>query len=299
VSREWSKSSRWWAPALLVLLLGSVGPIGAWWQKGNDLQPIVCRASYFGIDWVQDAVDNLPKCDGFWERYHEDETTDFFMRYLEAAGGATPERARTHLAPALRERTPERAFEARWGGTLWADITGPVVAGDRFNQFIVRYRTYHGDGKTDDRDFTDGFVTDWRLQVRLTEDRDDDDAVKIYRVNDERRLGTTPNQHYPRLRATEPTKAYTYPTRASDPAGPGRWRAGRPAPALCRTSAPSESKSLWYRTRLGWVDGASFTVEEKEGSDRKCGTLAAQRAVELELERKGQAVHLDAVENPG
>jgi hypothetical protein len=172
-------------------------------------------------------------------------------------------------------------------------LTGKATALDGFNQFEIRYQAFQGDGKTDDIDFPFGSFVEWKLEVRLTQDVEDDYKVKILDILDRREVGYPESVQFPRVEAKQRTQAYTLPTTVADPTGKNDWVVGQWNNALCRTEVPLGSDNYWYRTRLGWVDASAFSIEKlpdgHPGSVRwvdakpsPCPKFAAQRAIELE-----------------
>lgn len=266
---------------MLKALGGVLAILATAWFTTDALQAEVCQASYLDVKPVQMAVSAAPRCDGESERLTAEEANDFFYTYLAVAGGAEPRAAAGLFATSARERNTAEGLEKEWGNVLWAEPTEEAVEGEGFNEFVILYRTYHGDKPHDDHDFADGSITDWKMTVRLVEDVDDDSKVRIKKILAVRDTHIEENQHYPRIRANADTKAYGYyPTPNADPTAI-KWRAGASAPALCWTAVPPRSKNYWFRTRLGWVDGAVFRIEEEWPAKRDCAASAAMRAAEV------------------
>jgi hypothetical protein len=190
----------------------------------------------------------------------------------------------------------DERVEEEWGAVHWAGMAGEATELDGFNRFQVRYETFQGrKGTTDDFDVADGSVTKWQLEVRLTQDLDDDNEMKILKILERRELDIE-RARFPRVTATTRTKAYTYPTQVAEPTGAINWKAGAGGPAYCRTEVPLGSDNYWYRTRLGWVDGSVFTIGKGEVTSRAldslgptalrpCPDFAAERARAMELEQ--------------
>ena len=282
--RDSSTPRHWWAQTTLTAVVGAIGGLAGVWFYTDAPQSTFCP-----------ILDAAPRCVGQWEGYDEAEATDFFVDYLGKAGGAEPYESRNFFVSAQRLGIADEELEADWGAVQWAGMTGQATALPGFNRFEVRYQTFQGrKGTTDDEDVSEGSVTDWKLAVRLTQDEADDNEVKILKRLDWREVDIE-KAHFPRVTATEPTKAYTFPTLVAKPTGAIKWNAGAGGPAFCQIEVPLRSGNYWYRTRLGWVDGSVFTIEKvrtghpRFAEDAKllpCPKFAAQRARELEkLER--------------
>ena len=210
------------------------------------------------------------------------------IKYLGSAGGSNPDQSRGYFLTSVRDTISDDEIEQQWGGVLWAGVIDNAQPLDgKFDRFYLKFRAFSGDGTTDNHDFSDGFVTDWKIQFRMAQDPDDDDDPKIAKILDLRETHVERNQHYPRIRATTDTEAYTLPTTESDPTGAIDWRTGKPAPDLCYTAVPLGSENYWFRTRLGWVNGSDFKIEEEQGLTRECPRVASRRAKAMNASATG------------
>lgn len=274
-----------------------MGGLGTYWFTTDVLQPTLCP-----------IFDAAPKCVGQFERYNEAEATDLFSNYLGEAGGGSPAKSVNYFDTPkpkgvsgtelieLRKQSKDQAVEQaekRWGDVLAAGMTEKATALEDFNWFQVRYQTFQGKkGSTDKNPSSDGSIINWQLAVRLTQDVDDDNEVKILKILEPRPLSSE-KAHFPKITARKATMALKFPTKVSNPTGAYNWPAEGQEFSLCQSAVPSGSDHYWYRTRLGWVDGSVFTIEKEERRvghpwgvvDAKpvpCPKFAAERATELE-----------------